>query len=58
MKKTEKVPCPGCNGTGQWMIPSTCPDCDGEKMLPPEEAAAIRDWLADYNPEIREGEED
>ena len=42
---SETVPCPGCNGTGELIIPSPCPDCSGKKRVSPEEAKTIKEWL-------------
>ena len=47
--RKEKVDCPGCNGSGQFSMPSSCPDCDGAGQISPSEARQIREWLDAYN---------
>lgn len=44
----KKVSCPGCNGKGELLTPTPCPDCGGEKVLTSEEARAVKEWLAPY----------
>lgn len=43
-----KVDCPSCGGTGRFMIPQTCLECNGEKKMTKKDAKRIRNWLKQW----------
>ena len=43
-----KVDCPSCDGTGEFTVPQTCLECNGEKKVTKQEAKGIKAWLDQF----------